>query len=106
MWGHAISTVTRMAAKVNPLSTVTGRRTKIIATVGPASWDPAVLERLIEAGVDIFRLNFSHADRQRHARTTEAIREAARQVGREVAVLGDLPGPKIRIGELRDDVAE
>jgi pyruvate kinase len=93
-------------AKVNPLSTVTGRRTKIIATVGPASWEPAVLERLIEAGVDVFRLNFSHADRERHAGTTHAIREAAGRVGREVAVLGDLPGPKMRIGSLRDDVAE
>ena len=87
-------------------SSVSGRRTKIIATVGPASWDPAVLERLIEAGVDVFRLNFSHADRERHAGTTEAIREAAGRVGREVAVLGDLPGPKMRIGALRDDVAE
>ena len=82
------------------------RRTKIIATVGPASWEPAVLEQLIEAGADVFRLNFSHADRERHARTIEAIRAAAERVGREVAVLGDLPGPKLRIGELRDDVAE
>jgi pyruvate kinase len=93
-------------AKVTPTSSVVGRRTKIIATVGPASWDPAVLERLIEAGVDVFRLNFSHADRERHAGTVESIRAAAGRVGREVAVLGDLPGPKLRIGELRDDVAE
>jgi len=83
-----------------------GRRTKIIATVGPASWSDAVLPRLIEAGADVLRLNFSHADRDRHARTIEAIRGAADQVGREVAVLGDLPGPKLRIGELRGDVAE
>jgi len=83
-----------------------GRRTKIIATVGPASWDDDVLVRLIEAGADVFRLNFSHADRERHARTTESIRAAAARAGREVAVLGDLPGPKLRIGELRDDVAE
>jgi pyruvate kinase len=83
-----------------------GRRTKIIATVGPASWEPDTLMRLIEAGADVFRLNFSHADRDRHARTVEAIRAAAERVGDEVAVLGDLPGPKLRIGELRDDVAE
>lgn len=83
-----------------------GRRTKIIATVGPASWEPDVLTRVIEAGADVLRLNFSHADRDRHAGTIEAIRAAAEQVGREVAVLGDLPGPKLRIGELRDDVAE
>ena len=83
-----------------------GRRTKIIATVGPASWDDDVLVRLIEAGADVFRLNFSHADRERHARTVESIRGAAERAGREIAVLGDLPGPKLRIGELRDDVAE
>jgi pyruvate kinase len=83
-----------------------GRRTKIIATVGPASWDADVLTRLIDAGADVLRLNFSHADRDRHARTVDAIRAAAERAGREVAVLGDLPGPKLRIGELRDDVAE
>jgi pyruvate kinase len=83
-----------------------GRRTKIIATVGPASWGEDVLPRLIEAGVDVLRLNFSHADRDRHARTIEAIRGASQQVGREVAIIGDLPGPKLRIGELRGDVAE
>jgi pyruvate kinase len=83
-----------------------GRRTKIIATVGPASWDDEILLGLIEAGADVFRLNFSHADRERHARTIDAIRAAAERAGREVAVLGDLPGPKLRIGELRGDVAE
>jgi len=83
-----------------------GRRTKIIATVGPASWRPAVLERLVEAGADVFRLNFSHAGRERQAETIAAIRGAAERVGREVAILGDLPGPKLRIGSLRDDFAE
>ena len=83
-----------------------GRRTKIIATIGPASWDEEVLVQLIEAGTDVFRLNFSHADRERHARTIDSIRAAATRCGVEVAVLGDLPGPKLRIGELRGDVAE
>jgi pyruvate kinase len=82
------------------------RRTKIIATVGPASWDDDGLAELIEAGADVLRLNFSHADRDRHARTVASIRAAAERAGREVAVLGDLPGAKLRIGELRDDVAE
>src|SRR5258707_4160322 len=85
---------------------MSGRRTKIIATVGPASWDDDVLGDLVDAGADVFRLNFSHADRERHARTIESIRAAAERGGREVAVLGDLRGPKLRIGELRDDVAE
>jgi pyruvate kinase len=83
-----------------------GRRTKIIATVGPASWAPDVLERLVAAGADVFRLNFSHAGQERQAETIAVIREAAERVGREVAILGDLPGPKLRIGSLRDDVAE
>jgi pyruvate kinase len=83
-----------------------GRRTKIIATVGPASWGEDVLAGLVEAGADVFRLNFSHADRERHARTVESIRSVAQRTGREVAVLGDLPGPKLRIGQLRDDFAE
>jgi pyruvate kinase len=82
------------------------RRTKIIATVGPASWEPAVLERLVAAGADVFRLNFSHAGTERQAGTIAAIRAAAERVGREVAILGDLPGPKLRIGSLRDDFAE
>src|SRR5215207_1558701 len=82
------------------------RRTKIIATLGPASWEPAVIEGLIEAGADVFRLNFSHADRERHSRTIHDVRAAAEQVGRQVAILGDLPGPKLRIGELRGDFAE
>jgi pyruvate kinase len=82
------------------------RRTKIIATVGPASWAPEVLEQLVAAGTDVFRLNFSHAGRERQAETIAAIRAAAERRGREVAILGDLPGPKLRIGEMRDDVAE
>jgi pyruvate kinase len=95
-----------MEANPTPENRLAGRRTKIIATVGPASWDEGVLEGLIEAGVDVFRLNFSHADRERHSGTIASIRAASERAGREVAVLGDLPGPKLRIGELRDDVAE
>jgi pyruvate kinase len=82
------------------------RRTKIVATVGPASWDPGVLEQMIGAGADVFRLNFSHAGPDKQAETIETIRAAAQTVGREVAILGDLPGPKLRIGELSGDYAE
>jgi pyruvate kinase len=83
-----------------------GRRTKIVATVGPASWSSGVLEQMIAAGADVFRLNFSHAGPERQSGTIDDIRAAAQVVGREVAILGDLPGPKLRIGELRDDYAE
>ena len=76
------------------------RRTKIVATVGPASRDEATLARLVEAGVDVFRLNFSHGSHQEHGATIAAIRRIAAQTGRAVAVLQDLQGPRIRTGLL------
>jgi pyruvate kinase len=82
------------------------RRTKIVATVGPASWEPDLLEELIAAGADVLRLNFSHAGPERHRETANAIRDAAERVGREVALLGDLPGPKLRVGSIEGDVVE
>jgi len=82
------------------------RRTKIVATIGPASRDPDTLARMVQAGLDVARLNFSHGDRQLHAENAERVREASAAVGRPVAILQDLPGPKLRIGELRDGIAE
>jgi len=82
------------------------RRTKIVATIGPASADREVLARMVEAGMDVARLNFSHGTREQHAETAAKVREAAGRVGRPVALLQDLPGPKIRIGALRGDLAE
>jgi len=73
------------------------RRTKIVATLGPATDDPAVLADMVRAGVDVVRLNFSHGAVADHERRVELVREAARQAGRYVGVLGDLQGPKIRI---------
>jgi pyruvate kinase len=75
-------------------------KTKIVATVGPACDGPAQLEALIAAGVDVFRLNMAHGDRQRQAIRLAAIREASRQMGQPVGVLADLAGPKMRLGEL------
>src|SRR5437764_10967577 len=82
------------------------RRTKIVATIGPACRDPETLSRMVEAGMDVARLNFSHANREIHAENAERVRAAASSAGRQVAVLQDLPGPKIRIGRLTDDIAE
>ena len=79
------------------------RRTKIVATIGPASRDPEVLVRLVEAGMDVARLNFSHGSHESHAETATLVREAAGRAGRPVAILQDLPGPKIRIGPVVDD---
>ena len=76
------------------------RHTKIIATVGPASDSPEMLDRLIAAGADILRLNFSHGTHDTHAATLTKIRAAATRAGRHVAVLQDLSGPKIRTGAL------
>jgi pyruvate kinase len=82
------------------------RRTKIVATIGPACRDPETLARMVDGGMDVARLNFSHANRDIHAENAERVREAASRAGRQVAILQDLPGPKIRIGRLTDDIAE
>ena len=83
------------------------RSTKIVATIGPSSRDPDVLEQMIRAGMDMARLNFAHGDPAEHAETAQLIRDAAERVGREVAILGDIPGPKLRIGPVGGDgVAE
>jgi len=82
------------------------RHTKIVATIGPASRDPETLVRMVAAGMDVARLNFSHGTADEHAETARRVREAAGRAGRPVAVLQDLPGPKLRIGPLVDDIAE
>src|SRR5579875_1717120 len=82
------------------------RRTKIVATIGPASRDPDTLARMVEAGMDVARLNFSHGNREIHAENAERVRAAAARAGRQVAVLQDLPGPKLRIGALENELAD
>jgi pyruvate kinase len=82
------------------------RRTKIVATIGPASREPDTLLRMIEAGMDVARLNYSHGTLDEHSETIRRVRDAAGRAGRPVAVLQDLPGPKLRIGPLREDVVE
>jgi pyruvate kinase len=73
------------------------RRTKIVATLGPATDDPAVLVALVAAGVDVARINFSHGTSDEHLRRIAAFREASNQLGKVTAVLADLPGPKLRV---------
>lgn len=77
------------------------RRTKVVATLGPATDEPAVLERMITAGCDVVRINFSHGDAETHARRIRMVRAAARELDTDIAVLADLAGPKIRIGRFR-----
>ncbi len=78
------------------------RRTKIVATLGPASNDPKVIDRMIEAGMDVVRLNFSHGSAEEHIQSAELARSLAKTRGRAVGVLVDLQGPKIRIGKFKD----
>jgi len=82
------------------------RRTKIVATIGPASKDPEILVRMVEAGMDVARLNFSHGNAEQHAETAELVRKASDRAGRPVAILQDLPGPKLRIGSLEGDIVD
>ncbi len=78
------------------------RGTKIVATLGPASSDPALLEQMIRAGVNCVRLNFSHGTAQDHIDRARLVREAATRAGREVAIMADLQGPKIRVGKFAE----
>src|SRR3954471_16093735 len=81
---------------------MTTRATKIVATLGPASSDPEVLERLLRAGVDVVRLNFSHGTAQDHIARAALVRETAERIGRPVALMADLQGPKIRVGKFAE----
>jgi pyruvate kinase len=81
-------------------------KTKIVATVGPASSSPQVLEQMICAGMQVARLNFSHGAFANHLRSIEMIRTAAKAVGRRVAIMADLSGPKMRVGDVGTDFVE
>ena len=78
------------------------RSTKIVATLGPASSDPLVLERMLAAGVDVVRFNFSHGSAEDHLQRAVHVREAAARIGRDVAIMADLQGPKIRVGKFEN----
>ena len=78
------------------------RATKIVATLGPASSDPDLLEKMITAGVNVVRLNFSHGKAEDHIERARLVREAAQRAGREVAIMADLQGPKIRVGKFAE----
>ena len=82
---------------------MTYRATKIVSTLGPASSDPALLEQMIRAGVNVVRLNFSHGKAQDHIDRAQLVREAAQRAGCEVAIMADLQGPKIRVGKFADN---
>jgi pyruvate kinase len=82
---------------------LSAQKTKIVATIGPASDTPETLRRLIRAGLNIARLNFSHGEFSHHAEVIRRIRDAATECGRRVAIMADLPGPKMRIGKIEPE---
>ena len=81
-------------------------KTKIVCTIGPASESPEVMEKMIRAGMNIARLNFSHGDFEGHRRVVQNVRSAARSAGKRVAIMADLSGPKMRIGKLAQEPVE
>src|SRR5690554_6925245 len=82
------------------------RRTKIVCTLGPASSDPEILDRLVAAGLDCARLNFSHGTHESHRVLANRVREGAQRAGRPLAILADLCGPKMRIGQFKEGAIE
>src|SRR5208337_827421 len=81
-------------------------KTKIVCTIGPASSSPEVMEKMIQAGMNIARLNFSHGDFDSHRTVVRRLRSAASAVGKRVAIMADLSGPKMRIGKLAQEPVE
>ena len=89
-----------------PSPSLPAKKTKIVSTIGPASDSQEVLERMMAAGMNIARLNFAHGDFDSHRSTVRAVRAAAQAQGKRIAIMGDLPGPKMRIGRLADESIE
>ena len=77
------------------------RSTKIVATLGPATSDPAILKRMLAAGADVVRMNFSHGTAADHVARAETVRRVAQELNRPIGIMADLQGPKIRIGKFK-----
>ena len=88
---------------MNPAPALPAHKTKIVGTIGPASESPEMLERLIRAGLNVARLNFSHGEFSRHGEVIRRIRAIAKETGRRVAIMADLPGPKMRLGKIEPE---
>ena len=86
--------------------TLPKHKTKIVCTIGPASESREIIEQMIRAGMNIARLNFSHGDFATHQKTIENLRAASRSTGRRLAIMADLPGPKMRIGQFGKEPIE
>lgn len=87
------------------LARIHTKRTKIVATIGPSSWDEDKIRRLIQLGMNVARINFSHGDHERHGQSIDLIRKIAEQEKHVVAILADIQGPKIRVGVIKEPIA-
>jgi len=85
---------------------LTNHKTKIVCTIGPASQTGSVMEQMVNAGMDVARLNFSHGDFETHHKVIKSLRNAAKSTGRRLAIMADLPGPKMRIGRIANEPVE
>ncbi|WP_256121799.1 pyruvate kinase, partial [Burkholderia sp. A2] len=100
--GSGSRSVSPSASTLIQMRSFMQRATKIVATIGPASSSPEILLQMMQAGLDVVRLNFSHGTADDHRQRAEMVREAARKVGREIAIMADLQGPKIRVGKFEN----
>jgi len=85
------------------MNSLPGNKTKLVCTIGPASDSPEMIGKMIDAGMNVARLNFSHGDFASHGEVIKKIRAASKRTGKRVAILADLPGPKMRIGDLAEE---
>lgn len=104
--GHRGKSLGRVVPRESSKVAVVNRYTKIIATLGPSSGDPQTISRLVGAGMDVARLNFSHGDHELHRQLFQWVRESADSSGRSVAVMQDIQGPKLRLGEFSGGAAD
>ena len=86
--------------------TLPDHKTKLVCTIGPASQAPETIERMIHAGMNVARLNFTHGDFSSHKTVIDTIRAASKATGKRVAIMADLPGPKMRIGQFAEEPIE
>ena len=101
--GHVLTPRLKRIKKGEASWTLPDHKTKIVCTIGPASESSDMMSRLLEAGMNVARLNFWNGDFAGHAKVMENLRAAAKATGRRVAIMADLPGPKMRIGMIKDE---
>ena len=88
-----------------PLYGIETKKTKIVATLGPASWDKETIREMVRAGLNVARINFSHGDHETHSNTIDTVRQVAKEEGTVVSIMADIQGPKIRLGLIKEPIS-